>query len=45
MAKSISAAAAMASGKTKAKTKTLAYDVSGQLRTPEEMAAYLDAGS
>ena len=40
MAKSISAAT---NGKTKAKTKTLAYDVSEQLRTPEEMAAYLDA--
>ena len=26
-----------------AKTKTVAYDVSEQLRTPEEMAAYLDA--
>src|ERR1700704_7137204 len=26
-----------------AKTKTLPYDVSEQLRTPEEMAAYLDA--
>ena len=25
------------------RTKTLAYDVSEQLRTPEEMAAYLDA--
>lgn len=25
------------------KTKTLPYDVSAQLRTPEEMAAYLDA--
>jgi probable addiction module antidote protein len=25
------------------KTKTLAYDVVEQLRTPEEMAAYLDA--
>ena len=25
------------------KTKTIAYDVSEQLRTPEEMAAYLDA--
>lgn len=25
------------------KTKTVAYDVSAQLRTPEEMAAYLDA--
>lgn len=29
--------------KAKAKTKTLAYDVAEQLRTPEEMAAYLDA--
>ena len=25
------------------RTKTIAYDVSEQLRTPEEMAAYLDA--
>ncbi|MCW5641717.1 MAG: putative addiction module antidote protein [Rhodoferax sp.] len=25
------------------RTKTVAYDVSEQLRTPEEMAAYLDA--
>ena len=25
------------------RTKTVAYDVSAQLRTPEEMAAYLDA--
>ena len=25
------------------KTKTLPYDVAAQLRTPEEMAAYLDA--
>ncbi len=25
------------------KTKTVAYDVAKQLRTPEEMAAYLDA--
>jgi DNA-binding phage protein len=24
------------------RTKTLAYDVADQLRTPEEMAAYLD---
>ena len=40
MAKAISA---VTSGKTKVKTKTLAYDVSEQLRTPEEMAAYLDA--
>ncbi len=27
----------------KAKTKTVPYDVAAQLRTPEEMAAYLDA--
>ena len=40
MAKTISAAP---SGKTKAKTKSLAYEVSEQLCTPEEMAAYLDA--
>jgi probable addiction module antidote protein len=29
--------------KSKAKTKTVAYDVAEQLRTPDEMAAYLDA--
>jgi probable addiction module antidote protein len=29
--------------RTRAKTKTVAYDVANQLRTPEEMAAYLDA--
>lgn len=29
--------------RTTAKTKTLPYDVAEQLRTPEEMAAYLDA--
>ena len=29
--------------KVSAKTKTVAYDVAEQLRTPEEMAAYLDA--
>ena len=40
MAKTISATP---SGKRKSKTKTLAYDVSGQLRTPQEMAAYLNA--
>jgi probable addiction module antidote protein len=28
--------------KSTAKTKTLVYDVAEQLRTPEEMAAYLD---
>lgn len=27
----------------KTRTKTIAYDVAGQLRTPEEFAAYLDA--
>ncbi len=31
------------STKATAKTKTVPYDVSKQLRTPEEMAAYLDA--
>jgi len=29
--------------KQAAKTKTIAYDIAAQLRTPEEMAAYLDA--
>ncbi len=29
--------------KRKAKTQTVAYDVAEQLRTPEEMAAYLNA--
>jgi probable addiction module antidote protein len=29
--------------KEPAKTKTVAYDIAEQLRTPEEMAAYLDA--
>ncbi len=32
-----------ASTKTGVKTKTVPYDVAEQLRTPEEMAAYLDA--
>lgn len=31
------------SSKSSAKTKTVPYDVAEQLRTPEEMAAYLDA--
>src|SRR3989442_2546498 len=31
------------SAKAPAKTKTIPYDVAAQLRTPEEMAAYLDA--
>lgn len=30
-------------GKQIARTKTIPYDVAEQLRTPEEMAAYLDA--
>lgn len=38
----MSKATAKATVKTK-KTKTLPYDVAEQLRTPEEMAAYLDA--
>ena len=29
--------------KTRSKTKLVPYDVAEQLRTPEEMAAYLDA--
>lgn len=29
--------------KKAAKTRTIPYDVAEQLRTPEEMAAYLDA--
>ncbi|MFO7906162.1 MAG: addiction module antidote protein [Planctomycetota bacterium] len=29
--------------KSTGRTKTIAYDVAEQLRTPEEMAAYLDA--
>ena len=32
-----------ASAKPTAKTKTVPYDVADQLRTPEEMAAYLEA--
>lgn len=34
---------AKAAAKASVKMKTLAYDVAEQLRTPEEMAAYLDA--
>jgi DNA-binding phage protein len=30
-------------GETDAKTETVVYDVAEQLRSPEEMAAYLDA--
>ena len=40
MAKSISV---VAGAQAKAKTKAVPYDVSEQLRTPKEMAAYLDA--
>lgn len=39
MVKAVSKAKAAASPRT----KTVAYDVAEQLRTPEEMAAYLDA--
>lgn len=35
--------AVKATGKASAKTKTVAHDVWEQLRTPEEVAAYLDA--
>ena len=34
---------AKASGPKSEKTETIVYDVAEQLRTPEEMAAYLDA--
>jgi probable addiction module antidote protein len=34
---------AISKSKGASKTKTVAYDVAEQLRTPEEMAAYLDA--
>jgi len=34
---------AKTSAKAASKTKTVPYDVAEQLRTPEEMAAYLDA--
>ena len=34
---------AKTAAKSSRKTKTVAYDVAEQLRTPEEMAAYLDA--
>ncbi len=34
---------AKTAAKPSGKTKTIAYDVAEQLRTPEEMAAYLDA--
>jgi len=36
-------AASKGKGSAKARTKTVAYDVAEQLRTPDEMAAYLDA--
>ncbi len=39
MAKTVKKKAA----KSRPKTKTVPYDVAEQLRTPEEMAAYLDA--
>ncbi|HEX4987115.1 MAG TPA: addiction module antidote protein [Burkholderiales bacterium] len=37
------AKAVKAKERAAARTKTVAYDVAEQLRTPEEMAAYLDA--
>ena len=43
MAKTTEKLASKTKAQTAAKTKTLAYDVAEQLRTPEEMAAYLDA--
>lgn len=43
MAKTTERSTAKAKAKTEAKTKTVPYDVAEQLRTPEEMAAYLDA--
>lgn len=36
-------AASKPKGPATSRTKTVAYDVAEQLRTPEEMAAYLDA--
>ena len=36
-------AASKPKASVKARTKTVAYDVAEQLRTPEEVAAYLDA--
>jgi len=38
-----STATAKSAVKKSAPTKTMPYDVAAQLRTPEEMAAYLDA--
>jgi len=38
-----STATAKSTVKKSAPTKTMQYDVAAQLRTPEEMAAYLDA--
>jgi probable addiction module antidote protein len=39
----MSKAVSKAKGSAANRTKTVAYDVAEQLRTPEEMAAYLDA--
>lgn len=38
-----STASAKSGARKAAPTKTIPYDVTAQLRTPEEMAAYLDA--
>ena len=43
MAKVKANQAPVKSAKTTGRTKTVLYDVAEQLRTPEEMAAYLDA--
>lgn len=42
-AKPAAKAAAKSVAKSTPKTRTVPYDVAEQLRTPEEMAAYLDA--
>ncbi len=39
----VSSATTKSTVKKSAPTKTMPYDVAAQLRTPEEMAAYLDA--
>jgi probable addiction module antidote protein len=41
--KAVSKPKAKAKANVKSRTSTVAYDVAVQLRTPEEMAAYLDA--
>jgi len=43
MTKTTGKSTTKAKTRARPKTKTVAYDVAEQLRTPEEMAAYLDA--